>query len=100
MHISVTMSKSATVLGFFMALFHSFDIVYAISKVVNDLVVLDVRGVISGIAETLDIIVETLIILLLDGLEGLGSRRTLIGALKVPDEHSTQLVPGVNGSLG
>jgi hypothetical protein len=97
MHISVTMSKSATVLGFFMALFHSFDIVYAISKVVNDLVVLDVRGVISGIAETLDIIVETLIMLL---LEGLGSRRTLIGALKVPDEHSTQLVPGVNGSLG
>jgi hypothetical protein len=93
MHISVTVSKSATVLGFFMALFHSFDIVYAISKVVNDLVVLDVRGVISGIAETLDIIV-------LDGLEGLGSRRTLIGALKVPDEHSTQLVPGVNGSLG
>jgi hypothetical protein len=97
MHISVTVSKPATVLGFFMALFHSFDIVYAISKVVNDLVVLDVRGVISGIAETLDIIVETLIMLL---LEGLGSRRTLIGALKVPDEHSTQLVPGVNGSLG
>jgi hypothetical protein len=97
MHISVTMSKSATVLGFFMALFHSFDIVYAISKVVNDLVVLDVRGVISGIAEMLDIIVETLIMLL---LEGLGSRRTLIGGLKVPDEHSTQLVPGVNGSLG
>jgi hypothetical protein len=33
--------------------------------------------------------VETLIMLLLDGLEGLGSRRTLIGALKVPDEHGT-----------
>jgi hypothetical protein len=67
---------------------------------VNDLDVLDVWDVVSGIAKMLDIITETLIILLLDGLEGLSSRRTLIGALEVPDEHGTQLVPGVNGSLG
>jgi hypothetical protein len=40
-----------------------------------------VRDVISGIAKTLDMITETLIMLLLDGLEGLGSRWTLIGAL-------------------
>jgi hypothetical protein len=39
----------------------------------------------------LDIIAETLIMLLLDGLEGLGSRQTLIGALEVLDEHGTQL---------
>jgi hypothetical protein len=63
---------------------------------VNDLDVLDA---IFGIAETLDIIAETLIILLLDGLEGLGSRWTLIGALEVPDEHGTHLVPGMNGFL-
>jgi hypothetical protein len=31
--------------------------------------------IIFGIIETLDIIAETLIMLLLDGLEGLGSRR-------------------------
>jgi hypothetical protein len=37
--------------------------------------------------------------LMLDGLEGLDSRRTLIGALEVPDEHGTQLIPGVNESL-
>jgi hypothetical protein len=37
--------------------------------------------------------------LLLDGPEGLGSRRTLVGALEVSDEHGTQLVPGVNGIL-
>jgi hypothetical protein len=67
---------------------------------VNDLDVLDVWDVVSGIAKMLDIIAETLIMLLLDGLEGLSSRRTLIGALEVPDEHGTQLVPGVNGSLG
>jgi hypothetical protein len=41
---------------------------------VNDLDVLDVRDAISSIAEMLDIIVEALITLLLDGLEGLGSR--------------------------
>jgi hypothetical protein len=38
--------------------FHSFDIVDAITKGVNDLDVLDVRGVVSGIAEMLDIIVR------------------------------------------
>jgi hypothetical protein len=54
---------------------------------------------ISGIAETLDVITETLMMLLLDGLEGLGSRQTFIGALEVPDEQGTQLVLIVNGSL-
>jgi hypothetical protein len=58
-----------------------------------------VQDVVSGIAEMLDIIMETLIMLLLDGLEGLGSRWTLIGALEVSNEHSTQLVLGVNGSF-
>jgi hypothetical protein len=38
--------------------------------------------------------------LLLDGLEGPGSRWILIGALEVLDGHGTQLVPRVNGSLG
>jgi hypothetical protein len=80
-------------------LFHSFDIADTITEGVNDLDVLGVRDVVSGIAETLDIIMKILIMLLLDGLEGLGSRRMLIGALEVPDEHDTQLVSGVNGSL-
>jgi hypothetical protein len=81
-------------------LFHRFNIADAITEGVNDLDVLDVRDVISGNAEMLDIVTETLIMLLLDNLEGLTSRRTLIGALKVLDEHGTQLVPAVNGSLG
>jgi hypothetical protein len=80
-----------------MALFHNFDIADVITEGVNDFDVLDI---VSGIAETLDIITETLIMLLLDGFEGLGSRWTLIGALEVPDEHGTQLVPGAIGSLG
>jgi hypothetical protein len=53
-----------------------------------------------GITETLDIITETLIMLLLDGLESLGGRWMLIGSLEVSDEHGTQLVPRVNGSFG
>jgi hypothetical protein len=81
-------------------LFHSFEIADAITEGVNNLDVLDVRDAISGIAETLDIITKTLIMLLLDGLEGLNGRWTLIGALEVPDEHGTQLVLGVNGSFG
>jgi hypothetical protein len=68
-------------------LFHSFNITDAIMEDVNDFDVLDVWDAISGIVETLDIITETLIMLLLNGLEGLDNRRTLIGALKVPDEH-------------
>jgi hypothetical protein len=69
-------------------------------KGVNNLDVLDVWDAISGIAETLDIITETLIMLLLDDLEGLIGRWTLIGALEVPDEHGTHLVPEVNGFFG
>jgi hypothetical protein len=48
------------------------------------------RDAISGIAKILDIIMETLIMFLLDGID---SRYMLIGALEVPDEHDTQLVP-------
>jgi hypothetical protein len=54
---------------------------------------------VPGIAEMLDIIIEILIMLLLDGLEGLGSRWMLICALEFPDEHGTQLVLVVNGSF-
>jgi hypothetical protein len=78
-------------------LFHSFDIVDAITEGVNDLDVLDMRDSISGIAKILDIIMETLIMFLLDGID---SRYMLIGALEVPDEHDTQLVSWVNGSFG
>jgi hypothetical protein len=81
-------------------LFHNFDIADTIMEGINDLDVLDVRDAVSGIVEMLDIIAETLIMLMLDGIEGLGSRWTLIGALEVPDEHGTQLVPGMNGFLG
>jgi hypothetical protein len=68
-------------------LFHDFEIVDAMSEGINNLNVLDVLDVVSGIAKMLGIITETLIVLLLDGLEGLGGRWMLIGALKDPDEH-------------
>jgi hypothetical protein len=70
-------------------LFHNFEITDAIMEGVNNLDVLDVRDVVSSIVETLDIITETLIMLLLDGLEGLGGRWMLTGDLEVPDEYGT-----------
>jgi hypothetical protein len=88
MHTSATVSKSATVLGFFMA----------ISSTVLRSLMLSRKALI--ITEMLDIIAETPIMLLLDGIKGLDSRWALIGALKVPDEHVRQLISGVNGSFG
>jgi hypothetical protein len=81
-------------------LLHSLDITDAIAEGVDDLNVLDVRDGVPSIAETLDIVTETLIMLLLDGFDGLSSRWTLVCALEVPDEHGTQLVLGVDGSFG
>jgi hypothetical protein len=52
---------------------------------------------IPGIVEMLEVVLETLIMLLFDGLEGLSSRWTLVCALEVLNEHGTQLVPGVDG---
>jgi hypothetical protein len=62
-------------------LFYDFEIADSISEGNNNLDVLDVRDVVSGIAKTLDIITETLVVLLLDGLERLGGRWMLIGVL-------------------
>jgi hypothetical protein len=62
-------------------LFHGFEIADAISEGINNLDVLDIWDAVSGIAEMLDIIAKTLIVLLLDGLEGLSGRWTLIGVL-------------------
>jgi hypothetical protein len=80
-------------------LFHSFEDADAITECANNLDVLDVWDVISDIAEMLDIIAETLIMLLFDGPQSLGGRWTLIGVLEVPNEHGTQLILGVNGSF-
>jgi hypothetical protein len=67
---------------------------------VDDLNVLDVWDSVAGIAEMLDVVSETLIVLLLDGLEGLSSGWMLVCSLEVPNEHGTQLLPRVNRSFG
>jgi hypothetical protein len=64
---------------------------------VDDLNILDVGDSVPGIAETFDITAKTLIMSLLDSLEGLSSRWTLVRALKVSNKHGTQLVPGLDG---
>jgi hypothetical protein len=58
-----------------------------------------VRDGVASIAEIFDIVTETFIMLLINGLEGLDSKWTLICALEVPNEYDTQLIPGVDGSF-
>jgi hypothetical protein len=67
---------------------------------VDDLNILDVGDSVPGIAETFNIIAETLIMYLLDSLEGLSSIWTLVRALKVSNKHGTQLVLGLDGCFG
>jgi hypothetical protein len=55
---------------------------------------------IPGIVEAFNIIAETLIMSLLDSLEGLNSRWTLIRALKVSNKHGTQLILRLDGCFG
>jgi hypothetical protein len=70
-------------------LLHGFDVVDPVTKDIDDLDVLDVWDSVPGIAETFHIVTEALIMLLLDGLQGLCSRWMLVRALKVLDEHHT-----------
>jgi hypothetical protein len=51
---------------------------------IDDLNILDIRDSIPDIAEMFHIVLKALIMLLLDGLESLSSRWTLVRALKVP----------------
>jgi hypothetical protein len=56
---------------------------------IDDLNVLDVQDSIFGIATTFHIVLETFIMLLLDGLQSFYCRRLLVRTLKVLDEHGT-----------
>jgi hypothetical protein len=80
-------------------LLHSLDVADPITKGIDDLNVLDVWDSVPSIAKTFHAILEAFIVLLLDGLQGLSSGWTLVRALKVPDEHGTQLVLGVDRSF-
>jgi hypothetical protein len=54
---------------------------------IDDLDVLDVWDSVPCIVEIFHIIPESLIMLLLDGLQGLGHGRMLVCALEVINEH-------------
>jgi hypothetical protein len=59
---------------------------------IDDLVVLDIPDIVPGITEMFHGVPETLIMLLPDDLRGLCCRWALVRALKVLNEHNTQLV--------
>jgi hypothetical protein len=67
---------------------------------IDDLDVLDIQDSISSIAEMFHVVLEAFIMHLLDGIHGLCSGWTLVCTLEVPNEHGTQLVSVVDGSLG
>jgi hypothetical protein len=67
-------------------LLHSFDVTDPVMEGIDNLDVLDS---VPGIVETFHIVSDALIMLLLDGLQGLCSRWTLIRVLKVSDEYGT-----------
>jgi hypothetical protein len=56
---------------------------------IDDLNVLDVQDSIFGIATTFHIVLETFIMLLLDGLQSFYCGRLLVRTLEVLDEHGT-----------
>jgi hypothetical protein len=81
-------------------LLHSLDVTNSVTESIDDPDVVDVQDGIPGIAETFYVVLDALIMLLLDGLQSLSSRWTLVCILKVPYEYDMQLVSGVDRSLG
>jgi hypothetical protein len=70
-------------------LLNSLNVVDSITESIDDLDVLDIRDGVLGIVEMFHVVPETLIILLLDGLQSLSDRWMLVCALEVPDEYGT-----------
>jgi hypothetical protein len=70
-------------------LLHSLDIADFITEGIDDLDVLDVWDGVPNVAEIFHVVPDALFMLLLDGLQSLSSRWTLMHALQVSDEHGT-----------
>jgi hypothetical protein len=70
-------------------LLHSLDVTDSVVKSIDDFSILDIRDDIPDVAETFHVVLEAIIMLLLDGLQSLSSRWTLVCALKVLDEYGT-----------
>jgi hypothetical protein len=81
-------------------LLHNLGVTDSVTESIDDLDILDVWDVIPSVAEMFHVVPEALIVLLLDGLQSLSNSWTLVCTLEVPDEYGTQLVPGVDRSLG
>jgi hypothetical protein len=72
---------------------HNLDVIDPIVEGIDDLDVLGKRDSVPGITETFHIVLETLTMLLPNGIQCLCCRWTLVHALKVPNKYGTQLVP-------
>jgi hypothetical protein len=90
MHTSATISRSTI----FFLLLHgdlldSFDVIDLITKSIDDLKILDDQDSVPSVTEMLHVVPETLIMLLLHGLQSFSGGRMLVCALQVADEHGT-----------
>jgi hypothetical protein len=70
-------------------LLHGLDVADFVAEGVDDLDVLNVRSSIPNVVEIFHVVPEALIKLLLDGLQCLSSRWTLVRALEIPEELGT-----------
>jgi hypothetical protein len=70
-------------------LINNFDIADHVVEDIDDIDILDIWDSVPDIAEIFHVVLETLIMLLSDGLQGFYYRWTLIRALEVFNEHDT-----------
>jgi hypothetical protein len=77
-------------------LLHGLDVADSVTEGIDGLDVLDIRDSVPGVAETFHVVPEAFIIFLSYGLQSLSSRRMLVRALEVPDEHDIYLVLSVD----
>jgi hypothetical protein len=68
---------------------NNLDITHPVVIGIDDLDVMDVWDNIPGVVEMFYIVLEALIMLMLDGLQGFSCRWTLVCTLEVPNEHDT-----------
>jgi hypothetical protein len=70
-------------------LLNNVDVADPVTESIGDFNVLNVRDSIPGVVETFHVLPKAFIILLLDGLQSLCCRWTLVRAVEVTDEDGT-----------
>jgi hypothetical protein len=81
-------------------LFDSLEICHAIAEGIDHFYILDVWDHVPGVAKALNIVTNSFSVLLLDNLQSLCHRGSLIHSLEVPNECGAELVQSLDFVLG